>query len=223
MGNPDFIHEIQLIKKGHKIIAGADEVGRGAFAGPVVAGIVVFPLKIKKRKYKTPVKIDDSKKLTIKQREKANVWIRENALFWGVGEASVFEINRKGFMKSLHSGFRRAVKNATVSNGLRIDYLLVDAINIPYIRGLPKGRQKAIIGGDGLSFSIAAASIVAKVYRDNLMKSLGKESDFKKYHWCKNKGYGTNAHRNAILEHGICEHHREAFVQTFLRSTCFFS
>lgn len=216
-----FVYELQEINKGYNTVAGADEVGRGAFAGPLVTGVVVFPQNIKLPRKNSKVKINDSKKLTQKQREIADIWIRKNALCFGIGEASVNEINRSGLTKSLHSGFRRAVYTIVSSSKTRIDYLLIDAIKVPYIRGIPCGRQKAIIGGDGLSFSIAAASIIAKVYRDKLMVDLGRSSEFKKYYWCKNKGYGTRAHRDAILKYGICKHHRKAFVNTFLSKTIY--
>lgn len=217
--NPNFLHEIATYQKGYKTIGGADEVGRGAFAGPLVTGVVVFPQDIKFPRKNSKVKIDDSKKITQKQREAADIWIRENALCFGIGEASVNEIKKKGLTKSLHSGFRRAIYNAVSSNAARIDFLLIDAIKVPYIRGIPHDKQKAIMGGDGLSFSIAAASIIAKVYRDKIMTKLGKIPKFSKYYWQKNKGYGTRAHRNAILNHGICKHHREAYVKTFLSKT----
>jgi len=221
MNLPDLFYEKQIKEKGCQIVAGADEVGRGAFAGPLVTGVVVFSPNINFPRKNSKVKINDSKKLTQKQREIADIWIRKNALFYGIGEASVKEINMNGLTKSLNSGFRRAIYSAVSSSSTRIDYLLIDAIKIPYIRGIPCNRQKAIIRGDGLSFSIAAASIIAKVYRDKLMVNLGKNVEFRKYYWIKNKGYGTKAHRNAILRHGTCKHHREAFVKTFLSKTTY--
>ena len=180
------------------------------------------------------MKINDSKKLTSKQRELADKWIKENALSWGVGSASVSEINKMGLSKATFSAFRRAVQNCVKNGSVRVGYLLIDAFYIPYLRGIrmPKkilrlrseqakklnfsGQQMAIINGDEKSFSIAAASIIAKVYRDKLMTSLSKRFQFKKYHWGKNKGYGTKEHREAILKYGITKIHRKKFVESYL-------
>ncbi len=204
---PDFYFEKQLSAKGHKLIAGVDEVGRGCFAGPVVAGVVVFAPKTK-----IAVKINDSKKLTAKQRELSDKWIRKNALAWGIGEASVSQINRLGIKKATEIAFRKAIK----SIGREIDYLLIDAFYIPHVLGLRRRNQKAIIKGDTKSVSIAAASIIAKVHRDKLMQKLGSEAKFRKYGWNKNKGYGTNEHQKAIKKHGSTKHHRKLWIKTWL-------
>lgn len=188
------------------MIAGVDEVGRGCFAGPVVAGCVAF--------WQIPnnIKINDSKKLNPKQRERAAFWIKRNALCYGIGKASVAEINKLGIKKASEIAFRRAIKNCNK----RIDYLLIDAFYIPYIKGLRRKNQKPIIKGDNKSVSIAAASIIAKVYRDKLMTKLAQNPKYKKYNWDKNKGYGTLAHRKAIQNNGISRMHRKKFVETFL-------
>ena len=111
---PDFSFEKALWKKNYKAVAGVDEVGRGSFAGPVVAGCVVFHSI-----FNEALVINDSKKLTSIQREKADKWIKENALCWGIGEASVTEINRLGIVKATEKAFRRAIANCTLS----INYL----------------------------------------------------------------------------------------------------
>ena len=231
---PNFKEEKKLWKRGYKFVAGVDEVGRGCFAGPVVAGCVIFSATFKGTTLQgVKIKIDDSKKLTPRQRERADKWIKENALSWGVGEISTSVINRLGMAKATKMTFRKAVSDARKRLQNRIDFLLVDAFFIPYIPGLPtrrkkdkkgrwrkvaRGRQLAIVDGDQKSLSIAAASIIAKVYRDKLMLKLSKKPKFKKYGWGRNKGYGTKEHQNTILKFGITRYHRKQFVETFLSS-----
>jgi ribonuclease HII len=229
-------YEKLIWEKGFKYVAGLDEAGRGSFAGPVVAGCVVFESN---SKFSLPpsIKIDDSKRLTRLQRERSYIWIKENALAWGVGLGSVAEINSKGISKATASGFRRSVGKTQDRLGRRVDFLLVDAFYIPYVRGIhmPKktvrkrlknttstkclkidSQQLALVHGDQKSFTIAAASIIAKVYRDKLMVRLSKKRRCKKYHWEDNKGYGTTSHTRAIRKYGTTRHHRKAFVNTFL-------
>lgn len=218
---PDFSYEKELWSKNYMYVAGTDEVGRGSFAGPVVAACVVFIPQNPNFKIQIPnkIRINDSKKLTSLQREKADEWIRKNALAWGIGKVSVRTINRIGMGKATMTAFRRAVASANskvLKDKLKIEYLLVDAFYIPNLRGLRKDKQLPITKGDEKSFSIAAASIVAKVYRDKIMQSLGEHSKFRKYDWGNNKGYGTKYHREIILEYGITEYHRKQFVNTFL-------
>lgn len=224
---PNFKIEKKLWKS-FVFVAGVDEVGRGCFAGPVVAGSVIF-----KKHSEVPenVRIDDSKKLTSRQRETANNWIKENAASWGIGEVTTSVINRLGMAKATKMAFRKAVSEARKRLGKSIDYLLIDAFFIPYVRQLPtrrkkdkkghflknpKGKQMAIVDGDEKSLSIAAASIIAKVHRDKMMQRLGKRPKFKKYGWGRNKGYGTKEHQLAIKKYGITRYHRKVFVRNFL-------
>jgi len=211
--NPHFLFEKKLCKKGYKLVAGVDEVGRGCFAGPVVAGCVVFASYLETPK---GVKIDDSKKLTPKRREVAEKWIKKNALAWGIGQAPAGLINKIGMGKATKVAFRRAI--ARVQKKTQIEFLLIDAFYIPWVRGLRRKNQKAIIDGDEKSISIAAASIVAKVYRDKLMRAISRNPRYKKYGWETNKGYGTKAHQAAILKLGLTRYHRRAFVETFLNN-----
>jgi ribonuclease HII len=238
MKYPSFNFEKKLWQKGFSIVAGVDEVGRGCFAGPVVAGAVAFSAKTNFQmpifgKEGKEVFINDSKKLTPKRRMVANDWIKENALSWGIGEASVTEINRLGMAKATNSAFRRAISKANRKLHKKLEYLLIDAFFVPYVSGLPSvrrvrkngrvkkynhknTRQMAIVNGDSRSISIAAASIVAKVYRDSLMEKIGSRKNYLKYGWVSNKGYGSKVHRDAIIKYGICCHHRKQFVETFL-------
>jgi ribonuclease HII len=214
MTKPSFELEKALWKEGFKVVAGSDEVGRGSFAGPVVAGCVVLPAYLH---LSEKVRINDSKKLTSRQREYATKWIEGNARAWGIGEARVGLINRIGIGKATKVAFRRAI--SSVREKLAIDFLLIDAFYIPRVRGLRRKNQKAIIHGDEKSVSIAAASIIAKVYRDKLMQTLSRKAKFKKYGWGKNKGYGTKMHQESIKKYGLTRHHREVFVRTFLKRT----
>ncbi len=215
-------------KKGFKYVAGLDEVGRGSFAGPIVTGCVVFNSKVKIPKN---IVINDSKKLTAQKREVASEWIFKNALTWGTGEVGVAVINRIGISKANQMAFRRAIENANNRLQKRIDYLLIDAFFVPYVRALPmarkaarkdhkltdgRARQLAITRGDQKSISIAAASIIAKVYRDNIMQILAEKPRYQRYGWESNKGYGTKKHGIAIRKHGISKYHRKQYVETFL-------
>jgi len=227
---PNNYYEKKVWRKGINFVAGIDEVGRGSFVGSVVCGAVVFPRNMSRKKISDDIAIDDSKKITDKQRRAADKWIRENALGWGVGASSVAEINKKGIVKATHSGFRRAIANVNRRLNSRVEYLLIDAFYIPYIRYYPmrykkarknqklkdtKARQLAIVNGDEKSLSIAAASIIAKVYRDNLMIKLSKNKRYSHYRWDRNKGYGTKEHIEAIRKFGATRLHRKKFVEKY--------
>ena len=169
-----------------------------------------------------------------KQRENADKWIRENALSWGIGEIGAGKINKYGMAKAAKMAFRKSISEARKRLGKPIDYLLSDAFFISFVPGLPArlrknkkgryykkatGRQLAIINGDEKSVSIAAASIIAKVYRDGLMRKLGKMPKYRKYGWGRNKGYGTLEHRNAIKKYGLTRQHRKQFVATWINNS----
>lgn len=210
---PDFSFEKKIYKKGYRVIAGMDEVGRGSFAGPVVAAAVAFAPNSKFEILNSKqIRINDSKKLNSKQRELASFWIKRNVTCYGIGKASVGEINKFGIKKASEMAFRRAIKNCNK----RIDYLLIDAFYIPFIKGLRRRNQLPIIKGDTKSLSIAAASIIAKVYRDKLMTTLSQNSKYKKYKWDENKGYGTLSHRKAIKKYGPTRYHRKGFIRKYI-------
>ncbi len=205
-------------KTSEAIIAGVDEVGRGAFAGPLIAGCVVFSgpafAKASAGKQKDTnrrilsIKINDSKKLTAKQREQSAKWIKENALAWGIGNASVAYINKHGLTRATHKAFRASLRQVQKKVGKGIDILMLDAFYVPHMKGIPREKQFAIVKGDSKSISVAAASIIAKVHRDALMTRLSKNPRYKKYQWDKNKGYGTKDHRHAIKKYGATRKHR---------------
>lgn len=206
---------------------GLDEVGRGALSGPVVCGCAAFvsdinsKLKVVKASgyLKFIVKGDDilicdSKKMTPYAREIANLWIREKASSFGIGVGSVSKINKKGIVKSANFAFRSSFHACKIENLENIKEVLIDAFFIPRLGKIKKQKQTPIIHGDSLKFEIAAASIIAKVYRDNLMKKLSLS--FPNYRWEQNKGYGTKSHIDAIKKYGLSGHHRFKFCQNFV-------
>ncbi len=190
-------------KKFGDIVVGIDEVGRGPLAGPVVAVAVYIQRSSWKNfleKYPEIIKINDSKKISKKIREKLYK-ILINIIQFGVGAASVKEIEEKNILQASLIAMERAY----ISLKIKADFVLVDGINIPKI----KTNVKAIKNGDNKSISIASASIIAKVIRDNLMKKLScKYPDF---FWNENSGYGTKLHIDKIKSLGITPHHRKSF------------
>ncbi len=191
---PDFSRELALGGR----VAGVDEVGRGPLAGPVLAAAVVLPAGLPAR---LAAMLDDSKKLTPKKRAAALVALRQSGAEIGVGAASVGEIYR---LNILHASFL-AMRRAIAALPSPPDHVLVDGSKAPGI-AIP---CTTLVGGDGLSLSIAAASIVAKEIRDRLMRQL--DARYPHYGWAKNAGYAAAIHRAAILEHGPSPHHRRGF------------
>ncbi len=210
--------EQKLWNKGFKLVCGVDEVGRGCFAGPVVAGAVIFD-----QDCVFPKGIADSKLLKPKSRELLSRKIQECAKAWAVGEISVRDINKYGIGKATQMAFRKALKNLSTTP----DFVIIDAFSnfnevkissSAYIGHLNRKKQQPIKGGDRISVSIAAASIIAKVYRDKLMRSYHKK--YPAYHFAKHKGYGTKLHQQAIYKHGLTKLHRTSFNLTkFLPSS----
>jgi ribonuclease HII len=224
MALPDFSLEKDLWKREQFFVAGVDEVGRGCLSGPVVAGVVVWPRMSGKDINR--LGINDSKKLTPKQREQLSVEIKKRCLYWSIGEASVTDINSLGIVRSTQKAMRRAVgnirnminkdrSNSENSNPNNI-YLLLDAFYLKHMSGVGIKNQNAIIKGDCKSISIASASIVAKVYRDEIMRKLSKR--YPEYGWERNMGYGTKEHRQALLKIGPCKLHRRLFISKIISS-----
>ncbi len=195
--------EQKLWKKGFKFVCGIDEVGRGCFAGPVVAGAVVFPPNCDLLEG-----VADSKLLKPRQREKLAEKIKELALVWAIGEIGVSDINKCGIGKATQMAFRKAIKNLDKNP----DFVLIDAF---YIKHLNRKKQNAVKNGDKICASISAASIIAKVYRDKLMKNLHKK--YPKYGFARHKGYGTKEHQSALQKYGLTKIHRRSFnLEKFL-------
>ena len=213
---PHLDYEIQLWKKGYTVL-GIDEVGRGAFAGPLcVAGVILNPCHNDKNAAKTllDLKINDSKKLSKTQRELLSEVIRKICFAYFISTISVTEINQIGIAKATFRGMRYIVKNAREKLPQTKIYLLTDAFKLKNTPEINISNQINLIHGDSIALSIAAASIVAKVYRDNLMDELSLK--YPDYKWNENKGYGTLLHRKALKKFGKTNHHRDVFVQNWI-------
>ncbi|MCP4934071.1 MAG: ribonuclease HII [bacterium] len=185
-----------------QFIAGLDEAGRGALAGPVVAAAVILPLNNPK-KLALFEGVNDSKKLTAKKRELLFSQITDNVLSYGVGLTPAATIDIIGIIPATKQAMATAVSQLTPPP----NYLLVDGRL--RLTAIPI-QQQAIVRGDSKSLSIAAASILAKVTRDRLMIEL--DSKYLAYGFARHKGYGTEFHRNAIKKHGPCPEHRHSFA-----------
>ena len=193
--------ERDLLAKGYRFIAGVDEVGRGPLAGPVVCAAVIMPLD----EELLIEGVDDSKKVSPKKRETLAELIKERAYAYTVFEVSEKEIDEINILEATKKGMREALLALEISP----DVVITDGnmtLDIPF-------PQSSVIHGDALSYSIGAASIVAKVYRDALMDELAKT--YPAYGFEKNKGYGTAEHINAIKEYGLCPVHRRTFTKKF--------
>jgi len=179
-----------------KIEAGCDEAGRGCLAGPVVAAAVILPPKFKNEV------LNDSKKLTEKKRYALREVIEKEALAWAIGIVSPEEIDKINILNASFLAMHRAIDQLKV----KPEQLLIDGNRFDPYNNTP---HHCIVKGDGKYLSIAAASVLAKTYRDDIM--LKMHVDFPVYEWENNKGYPTKKHRLAIREHGITTHHRKTF------------
>lgn len=195
MTKPTWREEKKLFRSGFKLIAGVDEAGRGAWAGPLVAAAVMLPKHFK------AVGLNDSKKLSPAQRERLFEIIKRHALAWRVSVISVEEIDRHGVGRAN----MKALQQCACQLKIKPDFVLVDgfAINYDFI------PSKRIVRGDARVMTIAAASIIAKVTRDRMM--VGFHKKFPQYHFHKHKGYGTALHHQALKRHGASVLHRRSF------------
>jgi ribonuclease HII len=179
-----------------KIEAGCDEAGRGCLAGPVVAASVILPQKFKS------TLLNDSKQLSEKNRNELRTIIEYEALSWAVGVVSEKEIDEINILNASFKAMHHAVDKLSVVPEL----LLIDGNRFKTYKSIP---HQCIVKGDAKFMSIAAASILAKTYRDELMEQLHEEYPY--YNWIQNKGYPTKAHRDAIRQYGACPFHRMSF------------
>jgi len=185
-------------EKGFTAVCGIDEAGCGPLAGPVYAAAVILDPN-------DPIEgLNDSKKLTEKKREALYPQIKERALAWAIASATAQEIDEINILQARLLAMRRAVEQLHI----RPDQALVDGNRDPEIPGVP---SLLIVGGDGKSASIAAASILAKVTRDHAMLEL--DAQYPQYLFAKHKGYPTKLHVERILEHGACPEHRQTFLK----------
>jgi ribonuclease HII len=190
--------EDQARAEGYAIVAGMDEVGRGALCGPVVACVVVLGDGF------DSTGVDDSKRLTAKQREDLSARVRDKAMAFSVGVADPREIDRLNILRATHLAMARAVQGL----GIGPDVILVDALTVPGVAT----PQRPIVKGDALSVSIAAASIVAKVMRDEMMRECDRR--YPGYGLAHNMGYASDDHRQALRRLGPSEIHRRSFHGT---------
>ena len=188
-------------KKGYNYICGIDEAGRGPLAGPVVVAAVIMP------KDSMIEGVNDSKKVSEKKREKLYELIIEEAISYSVGIVDQNEIDRINILNATKAGLTEAVRTLKVKPEL----ILVDALTNIDTCGVP---YQSIIKGDAKSYSIAAASIIAKVTRDRIMREWDKV--YPQYGFERHKGYGTAAHISAIKENGLCPLHRLSFVKNII-------
>jgi len=188
-----------LLKDKHQNIfieAGCDEAGRGCYAGPVFAAAVILPSE-----FFHPL-LNDSKQVAEDVREELRIFIEANALDYAVAYVDEKEIDRINILRASFKAMHLAIKKLKINPEL----LLIDGNRFSSYKKIP---HYCIIKGDGIYASIAAASILAKTYRDDYMRTLHEE--FPHYQWQSNKGYGTEAHRKAIEEFGLCKYHRKSF------------
>lgn len=183
--------------KEHTIEAGCDEAGRGCLAGPVFAAAVILPEDFQNEL------LNDSKKLTEKRRYELRPIIEAEAIAWAVGIVSAKEIDKINILNASFLAMHRAIETLQV----KPEHLIIDGNRFKPYEGIP---HQCVVKGDGKYMSIAAASILAKTYRDDYMNKIA--ADFPAYQWAKNKGYPTKDHRKAIEEFGATEHHRMSFT-----------
>ena len=196
---PDLTFETALWQEGITTIAGVDEAGRGAWAGPVVAAAVILPIHFSVSSF--PMRLRDSKQLSAEKRASLEPVIKAQALAWGIGCADNMEIDRSGIIAATRAAMTRALEALKPAP----QHLLIDALFLPEIYT----SQTALIKGDQRSLSIAAASILAKTSRDRWMEALAQTEPG--YLFERNKGYGTRAHQEALARHGACQAHRFSF------------
>ena len=182
--------------KSKLIISGCDEAGRGCLSGPVVAAAVILP-----KKFKNKI-LNDSKVLSEKKRELLRPIIEKEAIAWAVGIVSPSEIDEINILNASFLAMHRAIEGLNT----KAELLLIDGNRFNTYPEIP---HECIIKGDGKYLSIAAASVLAKTYRDDIMKEL--DTKFPAYNWKQNKGYPTKQHRKAIVEFGANNHHRKSF------------
>ncbi len=182
------------------IEAGCDEAGRGCLAGPVFAAAVILPPDFSNKE------LNDSKQLNCTRREKMRLLVEKEALAWSVAFVEVEKIDEINILQASVMAMHNAVQELS----RKPEFLIVDGNYFHACGNIP---HTCIIKGDGKYLSIAAASILAKTYRDEYMSKLHRE--FPHYNWLMNKGYATLEHRKAIIEHGVCLHHRKSFNLNF--------
>jgi ribonuclease HII len=189
-----------------KIEVGVDEAGRGALAGPVTVAACIMPPGFQHELIK------DSKLLSEAERVEARRLVLDNAISYAIEHISVDQIESTNILRATLSGMEKCLQE--VHKKVQFDFITIDGDQFHGFHGVPFAT---VVGGDNMYVNIAAASILAKTERDRLMKDLSEGNEV--YGWGSNKGYGTKQHRDAILEHGPCEHHRASFISHMTTKT----
>ncbi len=198
---PNLNKERRLLRSGFLRVAGLDEAGRGAWAGPLSAGAVILPLQLPSLRNELAT-VRNSKLMTPLQRKAAAIQIRSIAIAWAVGSASAHEVDLLGPLQATRLAMLRAIHElATDPDHLLVDYLTLPGSSLP---------QTAVTHGDLLCLSIAAASVLAKTWRDEQMIAL--ERVYAGYGFARHKGYGTRQHAEALLRLGACPEHRQSYA-----------
>ena len=194
---PALDRELQLIQSGHALVAGIDEAGRGAWAGPVVAAAVILdPAEVSSLDG-----VNDSKRLSPRQRDRLYQIIIDHCVAYGIGQGSVEEIDTIGILPAT----RLAMARAVAALNPQPDALIIDAVRLPQVN-----KPQAVFNfADSISLSVAAASILAKVTRDRLM--IQSDAQYPVYQFARHKGYGTQIHQAALQSVGPCEIHRTSY------------
>ena len=187
---------LKLNYSGFSLEAGTDEAGRGCLSGPVVAAAVILPKDFKHNL------LNDSKQLSEKKRNELRPYIEQNALAFGVSFIHQEEVDELNVLQASITGMHRSITQLNIQP----EFIIVDGNKFKPYKNIP---SETIIKGDAKFMSIAAASVLAKTYRDEYMEKI--HQDFPQYNWKKNKGYPTKEHRNAIREFGITKYHRKTF------------
>ena len=198
---PDFSYEKQVRNNGFKFICGVDEAGRGPLAGPVCAAAVILPDDCEIEG------LNDSKKISEKKREMLFDIIIDKALAYSIAYGTLEEIEEYNILQATYIAMNRAIEGLSI----KPDFALIDGNRVPKGITIP---CETVVKGDSKSYSIAAASILAKVTRDRLM--LEYDQKYPQYLFAQHKGYGTKAHYEAIKQHGVCEIHRLSFLKNVL-------
>lgn len=198
---PDFSYEKEAQNKGYKFVCGVDEAGRGPLAGPVCAAAVILPDDCEIEG------LNDSKKISEKKRELLYDVIIEKAIAYSIAYGTLEEIEKYNILEATYIAMNRAIEGLETN----ADFALIDGNRVPKGISIP---CETVVKGDSKSYSIAAASILAKVTRDRLMLEYDKK--YPEYLFSSHKGYGTKAHYEAIKKHGVCEIHRLSFLKNVL-------
>jgi len=206
---PTLNYELELYAQGYQIIAGVDEAGRGSIFGPVCVGMVILPLDKPEELLPKLIDVRDSKKISRPKVYRLAEVVKSVARAWGVGVSTAQDVDQFGIMPAIRKAAEYALQQMEEAFNLSVDYLLTDSA-LPCPTGFPSDRQLSIVKGDALSLSIACGAILAKQHHDALVRDIARNYE-EDYQLINNVGYGTKAHKEAIMKLGYTPHHRRTF------------